>query len=57
MTVALDEPFGSIAVAAETGRSVDAALRGREERREGNVTVGTAVTGRWTMLPAAEGAP
>ena len=57
MTVALDEPFGSIAVAAETGRSVDAALRGREAQREGNITVGTAVTGRWTMLPAADGGP
>lgn len=57
MTVALDEPFGTIAVAAETGRSVDAALRSREEQREGNVTVGTAVTGRWTVLPAAEGGP
>ena len=57
MTVALDEPFGSIAVAAETGRSVDAALRGREEQREGNVTVGTGVAGRWTVLPAAEGGP
>lgn len=57
MTVALDEPFGSIAVAAETGRSVDAALRGREEQQEGNVTVGTAVTGRWTILPAAGGGP
>lgn len=57
MTVALDEPFGSIAVAAETGRSVDAALRGREEQREGNVTVGSAVTGRWTVLPTADGGP
>ncbi|WP_419910038.1 hypothetical protein [Candidatus Poriferisodalis sp.] len=57
MTVALDEPFGSIAVAAETGRSVDTALRGREEQREGNVTVGTGVTGRWTVLPAADGGP
>ena len=57
MTVALDEPFASIAVAAETGRSVDAALRGREEQRDGNVTVGTAVVGRWTVLPAAEGGP
>ena len=57
MTVALDEPFGSIAVAAETGRSVDAALRCREEQREGNVTVGSAVTGRWTVLPAADGGP
>lgn len=57
MTVALDEPFGTIAVAAETGRSVDAALRGREEQREGNVTVGTAVSGRWTMLPASGGGP
>lgn len=57
MTVALDEPFSSIAVAAETGRSVDAALRGREEQREGNVTVGSAVVGRWTVLPAAGGGP
>ena len=57
MTVALDEPFGSIAVAAETGRSVNAALRGREEQREGNITVGSAVTGRWTVLPAADGGP
>ncbi len=57
MTVALDEPFSSIAVAAETGRSVDAALRGREEQREGNVTVGSAVTGRWTVLPATDGGP
>lgn len=57
MTVALDEPFTSIAVAAETGRSVDAALRGREEQRGGNVTVGSAVTGRWTVLPAAGGGP
>lgn len=57
MTVALDEPFGTIAVAAETGRSVDAALRGREEQREGNVTVGSAVVGRWTVLPAADGGP
>ena len=57
MTVALDEPFGSIAVAAESGRSVDAALRGREDRRQGHVTVGTAVAGRWTMLPGAGGGP
>lgn len=57
MTVALDEPFGSIALAAETGRAVDAALRGREDRRQGNVMVGTAVAGRWTVQPAAEGGP
>ncbi|WP_419552472.1 hypothetical protein [Candidatus Poriferisodalis sp.] len=35
ITVTLDEPFSSIAVAAETGRSIDAALRDREEQREG----------------------
>ena len=57
MTVALDEPFGSIAAAAEAGRSVDAVFRGREEQREGSVTIGTAVVGRWTVMPAAEGGP
>lgn len=57
VTVALDEPFGSIAMAAETGRAIDDLVRNREEQQEGVVTIGSDTVGRWATFAHANGGP